>query len=204
MSRWPGDWNCWSCHHHNFSWRDSCQQCGNLRSSSGDPSYAALGGLRGESSFVFSVSDHVRPGDWYCSCGAHNFASRSNCHSCGASKDIDHNEMPGSQGVAYGGGGWKSGDWLCTRYHHPVYPARLLLHSLLSSMSCLTVQRLAVLLKPYHRTPPRQVYVHYALYKIRLALKIGAPLFGRSGCNQHNFASRRECYRCKTPKGCGK
>ncbi|CAL9092127.1 unnamed protein product [Musa acuminata var. zebrina] len=115
MSRWPGDWNCWSCHHHNFSWRDSCQQCGNLRSSSGDPSYAALGGVRGGSSFVFSVSNHVRPGDWYCSCGAHNFASRSRCHSCGTSMDIDHRETPGARGVAYGGGGWKSGDWLCTR-----------------------------------------------------------------------------------------
>ncbi|THU49098.1 hypothetical protein C4D60_Mb06t05970 [Musa balbisiana] len=114
---------------------------------SGDFSdYAGLGGGRVGSSFG-AVSD-VRPGDWYCSCGGHNFASRSSCHSCGAFRDesavgviggFDNSEMAGSQGITYGGGGWKSGDWLCTR----------------------------------------------------------------SGCNHHNFASRRECYRCKAPKGCG-
>ncbi|XP_064967738.1 transcription initiation factor TFIID subunit 15b-like [Musa acuminata AAA Group] len=144
MSKWTGDWNCRSCHHHNFSWRDACQKCGNLRSSVGDLS-DSTGSGSGGSSLGFTVSGHVRLGDWYCSCGGHNFASRSSCHSCGAVKQdstiggSDSNDMPGSQGIAYGGGGWKSGDWLCTR----------------------------------------------------------------SGCNQHNFASRRECYRCKAPKGSG-
>ncbi|CAD5177293.1 transcription initiation factor TFIID subunit 15b-like [Musa acuminata AAA Group] len=145
MSKWTGDWNCRSCHHHNFSWRDACQKCGNLRSSVGDLS-DSTGSGSGGSSLGFTVSGHVRLGDWYCSCGGHNFASRSSCHSCGAVKHdstiggSDSNDMPGAQGIAYGGGGWKSGDWLCTR----------------------------------------------------------------SGCNQHNFASRRECYRCKAPKGSGK
>ncbi|CAL9182811.1 unnamed protein product [Musa hybrid cultivar] len=147
MSRRAGDWNCSLCQHHNFSRRDSCQQCGHPRLCSGDFSdYAGLGGGRVGSSFG-AVSE-VRPGDWYCSCGGHNFASRSSCHSCGAFRDesavgviggFDNSEMAGSQGITYGGGGWKSGDWLCTR----------------------------------------------------------------SGCNHHNFASRRECYRCKAPKGCG-
>ncbi|XP_009403406.3 uncharacterized protein LOC103986972 isoform X1 [Musa acuminata AAA Group] len=147
MSRRAGDWNCSLCQHHNFSRRDSCQQCGHPRLCSGDFSdYAGLGGGRGGSSF--GVVSDVRPGDWYCSCGGHNFASRSSCHSCGAFRDesavgviggFDNSEMAGSQGITYGGGGWKSGDWLCTR----------------------------------------------------------------SGCNHHNFASRRECYRCKAPKGCG-
>ncbi|CAD5172097.1 unnamed protein product [Musa acuminata subsp. malaccensis] len=145
MSRRQGDWDCRSCQHHNFSWRDSCQQCGNLRPSTGDLSdYAGLG----RSSVGFSVPS-FRPGDWNCSCGGHNFASRTSCHSCGTSKDdsavsfsrgLDNDDMPGSGGIGFGGGGWKSGDWLCTR----------------------------------------------------------------SGCNQHNFASRKECYRCKAPKGCGK
>ncbi|THU49096.1 hypothetical protein C4D60_Mb06t05950 [Musa balbisiana] len=147
MSRRAGDWNCSLCQHHNFSRRDSCQQCGHPRLCSGDFSdYAGLGGGRGGSSF--GVVSDVRPGDWYCSCGGHNFASRSSCHSCCAFRDesavgviggFDNSEMAGSQGITYGGGGWKSGDWLCTR----------------------------------------------------------------SGCNHHNFASRRECYRCKAPKGCG-
>ncbi|RWW08041.1 hypothetical protein GW17_00028545, partial [Ensete ventricosum] len=120
MSRRQGDWDCRSCRHHNFSWRDSCQQCGNLRPTTGDLSdYAGLG----RPSVGFSVPS-FRPGDWKCSCGGHNFASRTSCHSCGTSKDdsavnvnldLDNNDMPGSGGVGFGGGGWKSGDWLCTR-----------------------------------------------------------------------------------------
>ncbi|URE43032.1 RNA-binding protein C17H9.04c [Musa troglodytarum] len=44
------------------------------------------GCLRGGPSFGFSGPD-VRPGDWYCSCAAHNFASRSSCFECGALKE---------------------------------------------------------------------------------------------------------------------
>ncbi|XP_058074539.1 uncharacterized protein LOC131223227 [Magnolia sinica] len=154
MNKKPGDWNCRSCQHLNFSRRDSCQRCGDPRS--GD--YGCFGG-RGGSSFTFSGSD-VRPGDWYCSagnCGAHNFASRSSCFKCGAFKDESASSFDGdaprsrvgfgfggSGGGGTGGGagggsgrsGWKSGDWICTR----------------------------------------------------------------SGCNEHNFASRTECFRCNAPR----
>ncbi|XP_074569120.1 RNA-binding protein involved in heterochromatin assembly dri1-like [Curcuma longa] len=134
MRRQPGDWDCGSCRHHNFSWRDSCQQCGAVKSTDGDSSdYAAA---------------NFRPGDWYCLCGGHNFASRSSCHFCGAPCNCSAinmiynggcNDVLGSGSTAeHGpGSGWKPGDWLCTR----------------------------------------------------------------SGCNQHNFASRKLCYRCKAPKG---
>ncbi|XP_042497036.1 uncharacterized RNA-binding protein C17H9.04c [Macadamia integrifolia] len=143
MSR-PGDWNCRSCQHLNFSRRDSCQRCGELRS--GD--YGGFGGRVG-SSFGFSSGSDVRPGDWYCSavnCGAHNFASRSSCFKCGAFKEESSGgyeaDMARSRGHAFGGAGrsgWKSGDWICTR----------------------------------------------------------------SGCNEHNFASRMECFRCSAPRDCG-
>ncbi|KAJ4959418.1 hypothetical protein NE237_026529 [Protea cynaroides] len=148
MSR-PGDWNCRSCQHLNFSRRDSCQRCGEPRS--GD--YGGFGGRPSVgSSFGFSGSD-VRPGDWYCSavnCGAHNFASRSSCFKCGAFKDessgANEGDMSRSRGYGFGGGGasagrsgWKSGDWICTR----------------------------------------------------------------SGCNEHNFASRMECFRCSAPRDSG-
>ncbi|XP_043702918.1 uncharacterized RNA-binding protein C17H9.04c-like isoform X2 [Telopea speciosissima] len=146
MSR-PGDWNCRSCQHLNFSRRDSCQRCGEPRS--GD--YGGFGARVG-SSFGFSGSD-VRPGDWYCSavnCGAHNFASRSSCFKCGACKDESagggyEGDMPRSRSYGFGSGagagrsGWKSGDWICTR----------------------------------------------------------------SGCNEHNFASRMECFRCSAPRDSG-
>ncbi|MQM18402.1 hypothetical protein Taro_051393 [Colocasia esculenta] len=61
MNRKPGDWDCRSCQHLNFSRRDSCQRCGEPRS--GDLNeYASFGGGRGGSSFGFGGSD-VRPGD---------------------------------------------------------------------------------------------------------------------------------------------
>ncbi|XP_042398491.1 zinc finger Ran-binding domain-containing protein 2-like [Zingiber officinale] len=147
MSRWPGDWNCSTCQHHNFSRRDTCQHCGFSRSGCGGD--LLVGGFGGGSSFAFSTAAaaaavEVRPGDWYCFCGGHNFASRSNCHKCGGIKESSAvgcfdvaagNDAPSPRAPAE----WKSGDWLCTR----------------------------------------------------------------SGCNQHNFASRRECFRCKAPRGGG-
>ncbi|KAK8937259.1 hypothetical protein KSP39_PZI011950 [Platanthera zijinensis] len=161
MNRKPGDWNCRACQHLNFSRRDSCQRCGEQRSGGGDRSdYGSFGGGRGASSFGFSTGSDVRPGDWYCQCSAHNFASRSSCFKCGGFKedssvgsgggggnlDVD---VPRSRGYGFGSGGgggggggragWKSGDWICTR----------------------------------------------------------------SGCNEHNFASRMECFRCNAPRDSG-
>uniref|UniRef100_A0A2P2QSZ6 RanBP2-type domain-containing protein n=1 Tax=Rhizophora mucronata TaxID=61149 RepID=A0A2P2QSZ6_RHIMU len=159
MSR-PGDWNCRACQHLNFQRRDSCQRCREPRPSDyrGDSSYASFGGRSssssGGSAFGFSTGPDVRPGDWYCTvgnCGAHNFASRSSCFKCGASKDESsggfgaHDKMSRMRGFGFSGGsgagstsrsGWKSGDWICTR----------------------------------------------------------------TGCNEHNFASRTECYKCNAPR----
>ncbi|KAG2700087.1 hypothetical protein I3760_07G217100 [Carya illinoinensis] len=152
MSR-PGDWNCRSCNHLNFQRRDSCQRCGEPKPSErGD--YGSFGG-RGSPTFGFNTGPDVRPGDWYCTfgnCGAHNFASRSSCFKCGASKDESsgggyEGDRPRMRGFGFGSGsgssgssstrsGWKSGDWIC----------------------------------------------------------------GRSGCNEHNFASRMECFRCNAPR----
>ncbi|KAL4194998.1 hypothetical protein AMTRI_Chr05g62320 [Amborella trichopoda] len=147
MSRKPGDWNCRSCQHLNFSRRDSCQRCNEPRTGGG----SSFGGGGGGG---FGGGSDVRPGDWYCrisGCGAHNFASRSSCFKCGAFKDeagggYDGAEPPRRGGYGFGssfsGGGragWKSGDWICTR----------------------------------------------------------------SGCNEHNFASRMECFRCNAPRDSG-
>ncbi|XP_050381805.1 uncharacterized protein LOC126798791 [Argentina anserina] len=145
MSR-PGDWNCRSCQHLNFQRRDSCQRCGDVKTVGGGGAldFGAFNGGRlggGGSSFGFSsvtTGSDVRPGDWYCAagnCGAHNFASRSSCFKCGAFKDefvgggggSFDSEMPrsrggfglGNGGAGAGGGGrpgWKSGDWICTRF----------------------------------------------------------------------------------------
>ncbi|XP_010520646.1 PREDICTED: transcription initiation factor TFIID subunit 15 [Tarenaya hassleriana] len=145
----PGDWNCRSCHHLNFQRRDTCQRCNEPRPGSGGADFAGGFGGRygggGGSSFGFNTGPDVRPGDWYCSvgsCGAHNFASRSSCFKCGASKD----ESSGSNSAFDGGDrtrrgffGFGSG----------------------SDAHC---------------------------------------IIRRAGCNEHNFASRTECFRCNAPK----
>lgn len=133
MSR-PGDWNCRSCNHLNFQRRDSCQRCGETRPAGDRGDYGGgFGGGRTSSGFGFTTGPDVRPGDWYCTvgnCGAHNFASRSSCFKCGASKDEsssgggyegDISRMRGGYGFGGGGSsssrsGWKSGDWICTRF----------------------------------------------------------------------------------------
>ncbi|BBM98445.1 hypothetical protein MPTK1_1g13610 [Marchantia polymorpha subsp. ruderalis] len=204
MNRKPGDWNCPSCQHLNFSRRDTCQRCSDARPGGGmggvgradgggdygsygsrgggsygfGSGYGSGGGGGGDygrsygGSFGFGASSDsgVRPGDWYCpasGCGAHNFASRSNCFKCGVFKEesasggvgLSQGYDGGSRGSrgsfgfgsSYSAGGagpgagvgarqgWKSGDWIC----------------------------------------------------------------GRSGCNEHNFASRMECYRCNAPRESG-
>ncbi|KAL6980184.1 hypothetical protein U1Q18_050110 [Sarracenia purpurea var. burkii] len=136
MSR-PGDWNCRSCQHLNFQRRDSCQRCGEPRlgERGGGGDYGSFGGRgSGSVSFGFSTGPDVRPGDWYCTvgnCGAHNFASRSSCFKCGTFKDESSGggggfdgDVSRARGFGFGGGGgggssrsgWKSGDWICTRY----------------------------------------------------------------------------------------
>ena len=143
MSR-PGDWNCRSCSHLNFQRRESCQRCGEGRPAGDQRGGDYGGGFGGRSgggggAFGFTTGPDVRPGDWYCgvgNCNAHNFASRANCYKCGASKEesstqgggggggyeADMPRMRGGYGFGSGGGGgssrsgWKSGDWICTRY----------------------------------------------------------------------------------------
>lgn len=114
--RKPGDWNCKNCQHLNFSRRDYCQRCRDPRP---DLQFG-----NGYSTVGVLTSLDIRPGDWYCSCGYHNFASRSSCFKCGTIV----RDFPAGQGAAgaegdFAGGrdsaavraGWKAGDWICTR-----------------------------------------------------------------------------------------
>lgn len=105
MSWTGGDWMCAACQHQNFKKRDTCQRCG----------YPKFGGPDA-STYLYNRTE-VLAGDWYCTainCGAHNYASRSNCYRCGALKsDYAYGNM-----MAYGADGsappgWKTGDWIC-------------------------------------------------------------------------------------------
>ncbi|XP_065850985.1 uncharacterized protein [Euphorbia lathyris] len=93
MSMSRGDWMCSACQHQNFKKREECQRCGYP-----SPKYEAP-----------DPAEWTRtlPGDWFCTCGAHNYANRPNCYKCGAPKI--HSALPTFPP------GWKSGDWLCPR-----------------------------------------------------------------------------------------
>ncbi|XP_072968405.1 RNA-binding protein involved in heterochromatin assembly dri1-like [Typha angustifolia] len=106
MSRKPGDWNCRSCQYLNFCKRESCQRCGDPKFGIERTDYTSISGGGWE----------VKPGDWYCSCGVHNYASRANCFKCGATKN-DNSTVTHSWGFGLNAHqtGWKSGDWICAR-----------------------------------------------------------------------------------------
>nr|GLL45241.1 uncharacterized RNA-binding protein C17H9.04c-like [Ipomoea trifida] len=105
MSR-EGDWMCAACQHLNFKKRDACQRCSCPKYASA--SDVALYGLN---------KSEVLAGDWYCTamnCGVHNYASRTTCFRCGASK-VDYYGYAAAY-EANAVPGWKSGDWICNRY----------------------------------------------------------------------------------------
>lgn len=96
---------CAVCGHMNFKKREMCRQC----------SYPKYGGPD-VSSYLYNRTE-VLAGDWYCTamnCGAHNYASRTSCYSCGTVKNdygayashVTGSDLPP---------GWKTGDWICTR-----------------------------------------------------------------------------------------
>ncbi|KAI6681712.1 hypothetical protein NL676_035593 [Syzygium grande] len=133
MSWSGGDWLCGACQHQNFKKREACQRC----------SYPKFGGPDVSTYLMYNRTE-VLAGDWHCnamSCGAHNYASRSNCYRCGALKSDYVGSCSGGYRPETGvPPGWKAGDWICDRY----------------------------------------------------------------GCGVHNYASRTECFKCKTPRCYGK
>ncbi|KAH6818449.1 Ran BP2/NZF zinc finger-like superfamily protein [Perilla frutescens var. frutescens] len=113
MSCRQGDWMCGACQHLNFTKRESCQRCG-------CPKYGDAGAYANAMAMQKTAAD-VLAGDWYCgaiNCGAHNYASRTSCYRCCASKDYCGYGagIMASAGYAYDAiHGWKTGDWICSR-----------------------------------------------------------------------------------------
>ncbi|QCE08909.1 zinc finger Ran-binding domain-containing protein 2-like [Vigna unguiculata] len=100
-----GDWKCRSCQHLNFQRRECCQRCGDCKGGEGN----GYGG--------FGTESDVRPGDWYCdasNCASHNFATRSTCFQCGASRNHSAAAHTSSSKPSWKPG-WKHGDWICNR-----------------------------------------------------------------------------------------
>mmetsp|Transcript_5692 Transcript_5692/g.10451 ORF Transcript_5692/g.10451 Transcript_5692/m.10451 type:complete len:484 (+) Transcript_5692:215-1666(+) len=59
---------------------------------------------------------NFKPGDWMCSCGAHNYQSRTECYKCGNSKEEGQTEEKQSSSrnsKGYLPYNFKPGDWMC-------------------------------------------------------------------------------------------
>jgi hypothetical protein len=110
---------CGACEHINFKKREACQNCGYPKYGGPDPS-----------TYRYNRTETLA-GDWFCTsmnCGAHNYASRSNCYRCGAFKDHYSSGYGGNMVSSGGYGsdcssppGWKSGDWICPRLVHIIF-----------------------------------------------------------------------------------
>jgi membrane protease subunit (stomatin/prohibitin family) len=107
-----GVWMCAACNTFNNAEREACLHCGESRprprSSGHPPKYTASADVSDTSAVTLSnrgARQPFRRGDWYCSCGAHNFARNKHCRECGAAAPLVKEEAlrhPSS-----------GGDWVC-------------------------------------------------------------------------------------------
>jgi hypothetical protein len=73
----PGDWMC-TCGEHVFGTKDACRKCGAAKPQPASNFSAQGQGQNSQRGGTLSS----RPGDWSCTCGFMNFASRSECYTC--------------------------------------------------------------------------------------------------------------------------
>jgi len=118
-----GDWNC-SCGELNFASRVNCRKCGNDKNigstatftisvSLNTPTVKINSGLVRNTTLqtntIPTSSINVLPnGDWNCSCGELNFASRVNCRKCNLAKNTISSSHSSNVQTT------NSGDWNCS------------------------------------------------------------------------------------------
>ncbi|RAL52961.1 unnamed protein product [Cuscuta campestris] len=150
-----------------------------------------------------------RPGDWNCrSCQHLNFQRRDSCQRCGERKsgggDTDQfGSFGGGRGFGNGGfGGFtgpdvRPGDWYCSFGHCGA-------HNFASRFSCFKCGAFkddaASSDAADNMSRSRGGSGGAASGSNRSAWKSGDWICTRSGCNEHNFASRMECFRCNAPR----
>ncbi|XP_051129775.1 transcription initiation factor TFIID subunit 15-like [Andrographis paniculata] len=143
-----------------------------------------------------------RPGDWNCrSCQHMNFQRRDSCQRCG---DL----RPGGD-ISYGarlgfttGPDVRPGDWYCAI-------ANCGAHNFASRSSCFKCGAFkedfiigagAGAETEFPRSRGFGFGGAGAGGAARSGWKSGDWICNRFGCNEHNFASRTECFRCNAPK----
>ncbi|XP_021667710.1 transcription initiation factor TFIID subunit 15 [Hevea brasiliensis] len=123
-------------------------------------------------------------GDWMCSaCQYMNFRNREACQRCG---------YPKYQGPDPAG--WTRilpGDWYCTAFNCRA-------HNYASRPSC---YKCGAVKNYYASGCEGSSYGSEGTYPP--GWKTGDWICPRMGCGEHNYASRTECFRCKTPRDFG-
>ncbi|KAI4316304.1 hypothetical protein L6164_024296 [Bauhinia variegata] len=141
-----------------------------------------------------------RPGDWNCrSCNHLNFQRRESCQRCMEPRPGGGTEY-GSSSSGFGGRGGSSfafttgpdvrpGDWYCT-------VANCGAHNFSSRSSCFKCA------SPKEDSSSSDIarIRGFGFPATRPGWKNGDWICTRSGCNEHNFANRMECYRCNAPR----
>ncbi|XP_047972868.1 transcription initiation factor TFIID subunit 15 [Salvia hispanica] len=153
-----------------------------------------------------------RPGDWNCrSCQHLNFQRRDSCQRCGDPRPGDRADYGGFGGrgsataaVAFGftGPDVRPGDWYCSI-------ANCGAHNFASRSSCFKCGAAkddsgpAAFDSEMSRARAFGFGVGGAGAGGRSGWKSGDWICARPGCNEHNFASRMECFRCNAPRDTG-
>ncbi|KAK4267519.1 hypothetical protein QN277_024288 [Acacia crassicarpa] len=131
-----------------------------------------------------------------------NFQRRESCQRCGESKYGDYyygGGMRSSSGSSFGGSDVRPGDWYCAANNCGT-------HNFASRSSCFkcgafkddllsssfnTTSDFLLRSRPSFTSPPSST---------RPSWKSGDWICNRLGCNEHNFASRMECFKCSAPR----
>ncbi|KAK4277152.1 hypothetical protein QN277_015193 [Acacia crassicarpa] len=142
-----------------------------------------------------------RPGDWNCrACNHLNFQRRESCQRCGEGRVVggDYGSFGGGRGFTTGPD-VRPGDWYCNL-------ANCGAHNFASRSSCFKCGALKDDSSSagggggYDADVPRMRGFGFGSSSSRPGWKSGDWICTRSGCNEHNFANRMECYRCNAPR----
>ncbi|KAL0327602.1 UNVERIFIED_CONTAM: hypothetical protein Sangu_1838200 [Sesamum angustifolium] len=149
-----------------------------------------------------------RPGDWSCrSCQHHNFQRRDSCQRCGDPRPGDYGGFAGRLGFSTGPD-VRPGDWYCA-------VANCGAHNFASRSSCFKCGALKDEIGiggggggggfGFESELSRRGFMFGGGGGGgggggRSGWKSGDWICTRSGCNEHNFASRMECFRCNAPR----
>ncbi|XP_065867576.1 uncharacterized protein [Euphorbia lathyris] len=145
-----------------------------------------------------------RPGDWNCrSCQHLNFQRRDSCQRCGDSRSGggggaggEFGGFGGRVGSSFGfstGSDVRPGDWYCTAGNCGA-------HNFASRSSCFKcgVYKDDSGACGFDSDITRSRA--FGSGSNRSAWKSGDWICTRWGCNEHNFASRMECFKCSAPR----